>query len=410
MARPNHLFYTFDLRNGLESSSQKLAAEIAAVPSNKLLNLTPDDLADQFFERFHIEVPVIRDADIQVSQNEVQVDVSHDPMRAVFDRSRPFYVAGTSVTFHVPFDGEAKMFGAKPSTFSMRLPVAEVRGQELVFTFERLDHDAEAVKRDFERELGEVKEWIEWVRNDVKQFNDSLRIKAKQIIERRREKVLKDQGLASQLGFPLRRREDAPKTFAIPTARRQRPSVAHPKADKPFVPEPALDAAEYDHIISVIDNMVKVMERSPAAFAAMKEEDLRQHFLVQLNGQYEGQATGETFNYSGKTDILIRADGKNVFVGECKFWDGPKVFGEALNQLLGYATWRDAKLALIIFNRTKNLSAVLEKIPGLVRSNPHFRRDVPFDHGGTGWRFIVHHPDDPDRELTLTVVVYEIPA
>ena len=27
----------------------------------------------------------------------------------------------------------------------------------------------------------------------------------------------------------------------------------------------------------------------------MKEEDLRQHFLVQLNGQYDGEATGETF-------------------------------------------------------------------------------------------------------------------
>lgn len=89
--------------------------KLRAVPSNKLLNLTPDDLADQFLQRFHIEVPVIHDADIQVSQNEAQVDVGHDPMRAVFDRSRPFYVAGTSVTFHVPFDGEAQMLGAKPA-------------------------------------------------------------------------------------------------------------------------------------------------------------------------------------------------------------------------------------------------------------------------------------------------------
>jgi hypothetical protein len=55
----------------------------------------------------------------------------------------------------------------------------------------------------------------------------------------------------------------------------------------------------------------------------MKEEDLRQHFLVQLNGQYEGRATGETFNFEGKTDILIRAERKNIFIAECKFWDGP---------------------------------------------------------------------------------------
>jgi hypothetical protein len=43
---------------------------------------------------------------------------------------------------------------------------------------------------------------------------------------------------------------------------------------------------------------------------------------VQLNGQYQGQATGETFNHVGKTDILIRHENKNVFVAECKFWGG----------------------------------------------------------------------------------------
>lgn len=55
------------------------------------------------------------------------------------------------------------------------------------------------------------------------------------------------------------------------------------------------------------------MELSPHAFLEMDEEALRSHFLVQLNGVYEGAATGETFNFQGKTDILIRKDGKNVF-------------------------------------------------------------------------------------------------
>jgi hypothetical protein len=54
--------------------------------------------------------------------------------------------------------------------------------------------------------------------------------------------------------------------------------------------------------------MVRVMEQSPHAFATMHEEDLRTYFLVQLNAQYEGQATGETFNFQGKTDILIHTE------------------------------------------------------------------------------------------------------
>ena len=82
------------------------------------------------------------------------------------------------------------------------------------------------------------------------------------------------------------------------------------------------------------------IERSPRAFAGMKEEDLRLLLLVPLNGHFEGQATGETFNGEGKTDILIRERNKNIFIAECKFWHGAKSFTEAIDQLQRYTTWR----------------------------------------------------------------------
>ena len=94
--------------------------------------------------------------------------------------------------------------------------------------------------------------------------------------------------------------------------------------------------------------MSLVIERNPSSFASLDEEAIRDHFLIQLNGHYEGGATGETFNASGKTDILIREGNKNVFIAECKFWRGPKIFADAVNQLLGYLTWRDSKCALLI--------------------------------------------------------------
>jgi DNA-binding NtrC family response regulator len=92
----------------------------------------------------------------------------------------------------------------------------------------------------------------------------------------------------------------------------------------------ALDAGEgdvqtipqYEHILQIIQSMGKVMERSPRAFVEMGEEDLRQHFLVQLNGQYAGRATGETFNYTGKTDILVRVKDKNIFIEGLQGADG----------------------------------------------------------------------------------------
>ena len=166
---------------------------------------------------------------------------------------------------------------------------------------------------------------------------------------------------------------------------------------------------EYEHILSVISNMVHVMERSPQAFKGMGEEDLRQHFLVQLNGQYEGQATGETFNFEGKTDILIRSEGRNIFIAECKFWKGPESVTKAIDQLLGYASWRDTKTALLVFNRDRYFTTVLEKIPDVVKAHPQFKRQ--FDYKAeSGFRFVLQNRDDPSKELILTVLAFEVPA
>ena len=151
------------------------------------------------------------------------------------------------------------------------------------------------------------------------------------------------------------------------------------------------------------------MERSPGAFAAMKEEMLRSHILVQLNGHYEGCATGETFNFEGKTDILARVGGKNLFIAECKFWKGPKALADAIDQLLGYASWRDTKVAIVLFNWQKDFSRVLEAIPTAVKRHPNYKRPAK-GGSGTDFRYTLGHRDDPNRELTLAVVAFEVPS
>jgi hypothetical protein len=70
---------------------------------------------------------------------------------------------------------------------------------------------------------------------------------------------------------------------------------------------------------------------------------------------------------------LIRKDGKNVFIAECKFWKGEKAFGETLDQLLSYLSWRDTKTAVVLFNRNADFSAVLAKIAEIAPRHAHFR-------------------------------------
>ena len=270
--------------------------------------------------------------------------------------------------------------------------------------------DESNVQPDFERDLSDIRQHLDWAASHVDEFNSSLRNLVASEIRSRRSRLHATDETAATMPWPVIRRGDATRTYAVPTVKRKVVPRRTKSADRPGEPEPELLQAEYEHILSVMDNMVQVMERSPSAFANMKEEDVRTHFLVQLNGQYEGQATGETFNNAGKTDILIRADGKNIFIAECKFWDGPKALTRGVDQLLSYACWRDTKTAVVIFNRNRDLTAVLDKIPGVIREHQCYKRDdMSFRHK-TGCRFIMHQPGDTNRELQMTVLVYDVPS
>ena len=43
------------------------------------------------------------------------------------------------------------------------------------------------------------------------------------------------------------------------------------------------------------------------------------------------------------------------------------------------------------------------------REHPNHKADLNYD-SETGFRYVFRHRDDPDRELTLTVLVFDIPG
>ena len=403
------LFNSADLRGVLTGQERTMFEEIGSLGEERVLNTSPEDLCNYFVKKYRIVPLAIDESAITVDYGDAQIDVSHRIEYAVFDRSRPAYVTGTRITFFVPFAGDPELFKCRPSTFSLSPPRGVVRNKELVFVYDRTIQDVPNIRTEFEREYQSVKQYLSQITDQVEAFNSTIRPKVSQQIGRRREKLLQDRGIVEGLGFPLKRRSGVPATYTSPEVKRRILPQFPPLSMKPYRPEPTLDLNEYEHILSVISNMVMVMERSPSAFKTMGEEDLRQHFLVQLNGHYEGQATGETFNYEGKTDILIRAEGKNIFIAECKLWTGPSGISDALDQLLGYASWRDTKTALLVFNRKVAMSTVLEGLQQAVRQHPNYKADLDYD-SETGFRYVFSHRDDPDRELTLTALAFDVPA
>ena len=218
-------------------------------------------------------------------------------------------------------------------------------------------------------------EAVAYLRRDVDNHNNSAPNKIRKALAHKKELAQAAVGAVAALGIPMKKRDTEP-TFTIPAKRRESPAKRPMVATGKYEPEPVLDEKEYQHILEVLKSMSLVIERNPSSFAALDEEAIRDHFLLQLNGHYEGSATGETFNASGKTDILIRVENKNVFIAECKFWRGPKAFDEAIDQLLGYLTWRDSKCALLVFNKTKDSTAVRQKMHEVMSARSQHRKTV----------------------------------
>ena len=409
MRSNNYLFSQIEWYSFEKKWQRDVLSEINGIDGNRLLNTSVEDLCNYFKQKYRLDVPVLHEDRSAVDQHEKEIDVSQDIGRDIRDRSRPFHIAGTCIEVTVPFTGDQLAFQIRPTGFMLSgEPPGCVQRDSLILSIEGVGMKPEQVKSQIQRTLGKIRNYLEWLQDDADNFNKQISQIVRGRIEARREKLLADQNLVSALGLPLKEHPGAPKTFLAPEVRRRIiPTMPH-ASNAPYQPEPILSVDDYEHILSVTSNMVLVMERSPSDFTSMNEDTLRSHFLIQLNGHYEGQATGETFNYEGKTDILVRVDGKNIFIAECKYWRGQKKFSDTIDQLLGYTSWRDTKTAILIFNRNKNFSKVLETIPATVKAHSNFKKEMKSETEGR-FQYIFGHRDDANREMILTVLAFDVP-
>jgi hypothetical protein len=405
---PELLFCKAGMHTVMQHQLASVGQEITAYDADRLLNTPTEDLVPYFVEKFQLEVPTLQMDQAFVDQREGKVAVIDYFSRNYDGRRDAHEVTGTHVELTIPFDGDKEMFYIQPTTFDTGPPRAVVASTAIVISVAGRDMTSDHVKRGLDSTLAGINRYLEWQRGTAHDFNQRLTTSVRQSIEARKTKLLGDRNLVAGLGFAMKPRADAQPTYAAPQVRRKvRPLPT--SSSVPFKPEPVLDEANYQHILNVIDNMTVVMERSPSAFAEMGEEHIRQHYLVQLNGQFEGAATGETFNHQGKTDILIRVDGRNIFIAECKFWHGEKQFTETVDQILSYLSWRDTKAAIILFNRNKGFTQVLARIKESMDAHQH-RKHGPKVEAETRFRYLFGNPADHSREIILTVVAFDVPS
>lgn len=171
-----------------------------------------------------------------------------------------------------------------------------------------------------------------------------------------------------------------------------------------------LSETDYEEAVRIITNSGVQMERSPSTALQLDEEERRDLILMALNAVFEGQAGGEVFNGSGKTDILLRVENKNVFIAECKIWRGQKSLTDAIDQLLGYLVWRDTKAALVLFIETRNATQTIQRAVETLESHPQCLRTQNRGEDGGRSDFVYKSTGDAAREIRLAFVPIVITA
>jgi hypothetical protein len=317
-------------------------SSVSEFDPDDLLNKSAEDLADIIFAHAQVQVPtLLREHEFL----DTPVETSHE----ISDYGRPVRLQGMQYDLRIPFNGDPELFYLRPNTSISVPPNGTIMQRQLILRVAGEGLDADETKKRFETALTQINNYLMWQRNDAGPFNTRVRAEAVKRIETRKKAILDSRKIAASLGYRMHPQLPYPTTHKAPQITRKPTPVGRSPSAKTYVSEPELVEDDYQHILGIIEAMSHVMERSPHSFSHLGEEDLRQHLLVPLNGHYKGEGTAEAFNNIGKTDILIRVDDKNIFVAECKVWGGDKILTAAIDQLLGYLTWRDTKSALIIF-------------------------------------------------------------
>lgn len=403
-----HAFSEFDGFGMFEKQRSAIDQAIKSQNDDYVLNVNRDEYIEHLVSEFSISPIEIDKNGLTVSTHEELISSDMHPNSYFLDRGSSYPI--DVLAFHLPFIGEDILLKVRASTFSTSSPFITIEQGCICFRIINFNLDAQQIKQESDITIQSIETQNGYLTRDINQFNASIKQHAYQVFDARKNQLLNKNNLIAALGVPVRKNTSTPSTFSVPAKRTQAiASMPKPQVtEKGYIPEPTLDLTIYNQILKIIHDVGKQFERLPSTYASKEEEHLRDHILLILEPNFEGSATGETFNKSGKTDILLRHEGKNVFIAELKFWRGQKSFLETITQLLGYLTWRDSKAAVVIFVKNKDFMSVLNTARESISLHSNYLGFVSEqDEGWFHYRF--HINDDKNREVKLSVMLFHIP-
>jgi hypothetical protein len=199
------LFNTYDLMSVLENQKAKISEVVSKMSKENLSEGSLAEIESTVLKDIQVDQIILTEDEITVDQIETKIDVSRDPMRAIFDRSRPFFIDGIKVIYYLPFTGDSELFKCRPNQFNFNPPRANrITKDELIFEFNAIDGKVSETRPAFERILSDLRLWIGWINNQVEQFNESIKEPIRLKINSRRQLIDESKKQINDLGFKVR--------------------------------------------------------------------------------------------------------------------------------------------------------------------------------------------------------------
>ncbi len=202
-----HLFSEYDLRAVLENQLKSLSDRVIKIDPQRFGLESDERLAAFVASELVVEPLDLDENEISVSSRDTKVDVNQDYLRAVIDRSRPAYVDGIEVTYHLPFRGDRELLRCRPKSFTFNPPRAVIAKGELQFPYQQADRNVAATKPRFADDLRRINEWMPWVNAQVTEYNSSVEAAARQRVAKRRQELEQIKTDLDSLGFKVRSSE-----------------------------------------------------------------------------------------------------------------------------------------------------------------------------------------------------------
>lgn len=198
--RPPLLFNSIGIFEVIEQHKAQVKELVRQIPASELED---ESLPENIVRSLLVEIPVLDEASKYAESREIDVDVSGDPMRMIFDRSRPFYIKGTEITVVIPFKGDPRAFEIQPTSYNLNPPFGLVEDHELRLVFRVTNPDVN-INAELDRTIAQVKQYLDWLRPSAEQVKRELTLLAQSLISQRKQQASAHAQIVGGLGIPVR--------------------------------------------------------------------------------------------------------------------------------------------------------------------------------------------------------------